>query len=385
MARIFVSYRHEDSPGHSGRLYDRLVAEFGAADVYRDADKPKPGARIEEGLRSELANCDAFIAVVGPHWASAGDGSDNWMRWEISLALESRIPVFVVLVNDLRRKELPAALAALDLPEALEMTDSYWEEAVGRLFRAVHEALRAEALAPHCQLVAESLRQDRLVTVIGAPRSGAAAFAIPFSWYDRGEGIRTVLAALPGILSRKGYDPRLMLATSEPDDALESAFRDADEEYRLVEEEPAAFDLRPVKPTFEWSMDEPFVPPARTTIVKLPTPTPGLGLSPELTPFTFPRTPALLAGASLYRRVPTVLASRLWLGDVLFLGASDEDPVMAELLAQHNGSSGSAWIVGFPGIDGRFWEEHGVELVPGELADYGRALRRQVEALPPVD
>jgi hypothetical protein len=33
---IFVSYRRDDSSGHTGRLRDRLVAEFGADRLFKE-------------------------------------------------------------------------------------------------------------------------------------------------------------------------------------------------------------------------------------------------------------------------------------------------------------------------------------------------------------
>lgn len=35
-ANIFVSYRRDDSSGHTGRLRDRLGAEFGADHVFKE-------------------------------------------------------------------------------------------------------------------------------------------------------------------------------------------------------------------------------------------------------------------------------------------------------------------------------------------------------------
>ena len=43
MARIFVSYRREDTAGYAGRLFDTLRKAFGPKNVFRDigiADDP---------------------------------------------------------------------------------------------------------------------------------------------------------------------------------------------------------------------------------------------------------------------------------------------------------------------------------------------------------
>ena len=38
MAKIFISYRRDDSAGHAGRLYDRLSDHFGLDQVFMDID-----------------------------------------------------------------------------------------------------------------------------------------------------------------------------------------------------------------------------------------------------------------------------------------------------------------------------------------------------------
>ena len=45
LSGIFISYRRSDSPDATGRIYDRLVAEFGKARVFKDVDSiPLPRA-----------------------------------------------------------------------------------------------------------------------------------------------------------------------------------------------------------------------------------------------------------------------------------------------------------------------------------------------------
>jgi hypothetical protein len=42
-------------------------------------------------------------------------------------------------------------------------------------------------------------------------------------------------------------------------------------------------------------------------------------------------------------------------------------------------------VVGVPAIAADGWDEQGAQLVDAELPAYARALRRQVEALPPAE
>ena len=42
-SRIFISYRREETAYAAGWLYDRLSAEFGDAQVFKDVDDLRPG------------------------------------------------------------------------------------------------------------------------------------------------------------------------------------------------------------------------------------------------------------------------------------------------------------------------------------------------------
>ena len=44
MARIFLSYRRDDSSPYAGRLYDRLCQHFGRANLFMDIDTIAPGS-----------------------------------------------------------------------------------------------------------------------------------------------------------------------------------------------------------------------------------------------------------------------------------------------------------------------------------------------------
>ena len=372
MARIFLSYRRRDSAGHAGRLNDRLVAEFGADEVFFDVDQGRLGTRFDERVASALTACDALVAVIGPQWTTIEgddgrrrlDDPDDLVRRELATALGRGVTVIPVLVHGAgvpAPRELPGELAALSLHESLELSDTRWEYDVGRLVQALRDALAAEALAPHCRTVARSLADDRLLVVLGS--SGRTGFGVPSLLGFFGETrIHDVLAALPAILRRKGLDARFVLATSEPGSALEDAFGAAGERFGT-----------PADSLTGWDPAEGYVPPPRTMIHRLAVPIEPLLLEPGL----LMRPP--------FAGVPVELSIRMHASDVLFLGGGEEDRVVAPLVEQRRSlSSGAAWVAGVPPDIRGWWEEHGVEVVRADLAEYGLALRRQVEALPPA-
>lgn len=377
MSRVFVSYRHEDSTGHAGRLYDRLVHEFGDDDVYRDVDKPRPGASIKERISTELANCDAFVAVVGPAWESASP--DSWAKRELRMAVERGVPIFVALVGNLGRKDLPAELAAMAVPEVIALPEDYWNEGVSRLVREVRASLEAEVLAPHAAEVAQALARGRLVVALGTRVPTAFAFSL------LGTGDKALVelfARLPGILRRKGYEPSLTIFGAGKNAELEQALADAEEEFTVIGDpydaelpllQGSALDF---SPSFELAAT-----PA-VALVELPRPfsiESPIRTDPELVPWISSRLGK--------PRLRTSLSLQLWHGDMLFFGVGEEDGALADLAKERSpvGNESSWWVAGVPRVAVSGWEEQGATFVDAEPAAYARALRRQVEALTPAD
>lgn len=78
----------------TGRLYDRLVAEFGREAIFKDVDSLGLGD-FRAAIKSALSVCKVVIVVIGPNWlhSTNGDGSrrldqpDDPVRIEVEAAL----------------------------------------------------------------------------------------------------------------------------------------------------------------------------------------------------------------------------------------------------------------------------------------------------------
>ncbi len=144
MSAIFISYRREDTVGHAGRIYDRLVARFGPERVYRDIDSGRPGEDFVETIRRRVAGCDVLLALIGPGWLKATDETGGWrlaqegdlVRIEIATALERGVRVIPVLVQGAkmpRSGDLPVALSKLAHRNAVEIRDTQFDRDVSLL------------------------------------------------------------------------------------------------------------------------------------------------------------------------------------------------------------------------------------------------------------
>jgi TIR domain len=70
---IFINYRREESSHVAGRLHDSLAPTFGGNKLFMDVDNIPVGRDFEDYLKSQVAGCDAMLAIIGPNWLTAKD------------------------------------------------------------------------------------------------------------------------------------------------------------------------------------------------------------------------------------------------------------------------------------------------------------------------
>ena len=130
MSKILISYRREDSADVTGRIYDRLIQQFGRESVFKDVDSIPLGVDFRIYLDEQVAKCEVFLAVIGRDWmknlGSTGktrlDDPRDFVRIEIESALKRQIPVIPVLVSGATiplAERLPASLQDLAIVKVL--------------------------------------------------------------------------------------------------------------------------------------------------------------------------------------------------------------------------------------------------------------------------
>ena len=155
--RVFVCYRRDDSSDAAGRLYDRLVSEFGPEHVFKDVDSIPPGIDYREHIADTLNQCDVALVVIGPGWLKrrAGhrriDDAEDFVRFEIENALSRHIPVVPVRVRgakEPKRELLPESIQDLAYRQMVEVRgDPHFNHDVARLI-ATLKGSRARSDAP---------------------------------------------------------------------------------------------------------------------------------------------------------------------------------------------------------------------------------------------
>ena len=189
-ARIFISYRREDTAGHVLALLPELRRHFGDR-VFKDTDNIPPGEDFVRFIKSELDSCSVLLAVIGRDWLTVQDprlktrrldNPDDFLRIEVATALKSErirvIPVLVERSTMPSAADLPLDMAELAHRNALELSDARWESDVRLLIQAIQRAFApavepAEAL-PRQELQDFQKRRAREITAHTA--AGQEAF-----------------------------------------------------------------------------------------------------------------------------------------------------------------------------------------------------------------
>jgi len=113
MAKIAISYRRSDSQDITGRIFDRLVRQYGKDTVFRDIDSIQPGIDFRTQIADALTATDILLVVVGAKWLGRGEGVSSRIdneadpvRIEVETALKRGIPIIPILVGGTAMPEI---------------------------------------------------------------------------------------------------------------------------------------------------------------------------------------------------------------------------------------------------------------------------------------
>jgi hypothetical protein len=139
VARIFLCYRREDTSGHAGRLFDRLIDHFGEKDVFYDVSSIDAGTKWSDMIERQLDDCEVLIAVIGKRWFTEklSDPKD-YVRREIAFAIGRGATVIPVLVDSAelpQRNDLPVDIVGLVEQQGLSLNDKSHEAYLGDVQR----------------------------------------------------------------------------------------------------------------------------------------------------------------------------------------------------------------------------------------------------------
>lgn len=153
---IFISYRRSDSADVTGRIYDRLIQQFGRDKVFKDVDSIPLGVDFRKHLNQIVSGCKILLAVMGNQWLETKDSqskrrldnSRDHVRIEIESALQSGVPVIPILVRGASmpsEDDLPSSLKDLAYRNGISVrVDPDFHKDVDRLIAGIETHLKGQ-------------------------------------------------------------------------------------------------------------------------------------------------------------------------------------------------------------------------------------------------
>lgn len=207
--KVFISYRRDDSAYAAGRLYDRLSARFGEENIFMDVEGLDPGVDFFEALNKAVSACDVLIALIGKQWLEIKnendqrrlDSPEDFVRIEISAALDRDIRVIPILVHEARMpgsRDLPPTLRHLARLNAFEIRHDRFNADVDRLARSIEKYCKEDA--ERQQRVQEIAEQE---TQIAECLATAQAALKRRDWETAQSNYRLILKLRPAHITAK--------------------------------------------------------------------------------------------------------------------------------------------------------------------------------------
>ena len=156
---IFISHRRSDANWAGILLESQISQKFPGARVFFDLKSLKAGETWPEGIGDNLQRCHVLIAVIGRTWMTTVDDfdrrriddEDDWVRKEISTALERGIPVVPILLDGADmpggkdRRALPKCLQGIPDQQGRKLRMADYMQDLDRIERELADHLPEEA------------------------------------------------------------------------------------------------------------------------------------------------------------------------------------------------------------------------------------------------
>ena len=155
MARIFLSYRRDDSKHVAVHLRERLIASFGNDSVFLDMSELPHGSPFPEEIDEAIKTCAVFFALIGNNWLGSSwrlgrrfriRQPGDWVRHEIAQALRLGKFILPILIDGARmpsKRVLPQEIKTFaELNAAKIRTETFaddFTELEGELWRRLHD------------------------------------------------------------------------------------------------------------------------------------------------------------------------------------------------------------------------------------------------------
>ena len=216
MPRIAISYRRQDSAAITGRIIDRLTAQYGSDSVFRDIEDIPLGVDFREHIDTMLAESNIALVIIGKRWFGTARGRKRIndpadpVRVEVETALRRRMPVIPIFVEGSgmpKADELPDSLRNLIYRNGLNVDSGRdFDQHIARLIRnidpiiaeAARQAEEEKQRAEAARLVEEERQRAEAARLVEGERQRAEAARLVEEERQRAEAARSAEGAKQG-------------------------------------------------------------------------------------------------------------------------------------------------------------------------------------------
>jgi TIR domain len=125
-----------------------LRNNFGSKQIFLDMEDIAAGSDFPSIIEQAVSNCELLLVIIGPNWSELRDGAgkrriedaNDFVRLEIAGALERKIPIIPVLVENAKMPnalELPNEIKLLATLQGIPLTHDRWDDDMARVFTAI--------------------------------------------------------------------------------------------------------------------------------------------------------------------------------------------------------------------------------------------------------
>ena len=148
-AKIFISYRRNDSRWQSKAIYDDLTKHFGENAVFKDLEIT-PGQDFEERLRQEIDESNVILLLISKNWMKElkkrlHGGEKDYVQYELTTAISLGKYVIPILFDDVKMPsdgELPDLLKPISKLNAISLLDTTFKNGIGKLIETIEDFLK---------------------------------------------------------------------------------------------------------------------------------------------------------------------------------------------------------------------------------------------------
>jgi TIR domain len=145
---VFISYRRADAPGYVRGLMSDLRNIFGSKQIFLDMEDIAAGSDFPSIIEQAVSNCELLLVIIGSNWSELRDESgqrriedaNDFVRLEIAGALQRKIPIIPVLVENAKMPkppELPEDIKLLSTLQGIPLTHDRWDDDMARIYAAI--------------------------------------------------------------------------------------------------------------------------------------------------------------------------------------------------------------------------------------------------------